>query len=103
MLNRNWLTSDWQQRRGCAVRNRSLLRKTKLKLALAFFAWTLLGAALLLSGCHTLPNQPCETQPLPTMPALSEPIPLVSYSLQWQRLAQEWQKRLTFTQTTPEK
>lgn len=99
MLNRNWLTSDWQQRRGCAVRNRSLLRKTKLKLALAATAWMLLGAALLLTGCATTSCEPAPKQPLPSMPALSEPIPSVSYSEQWKRLVEGWRKKLDFTQT----
>lgn len=99
MLNRNWLTSDWQQRRGCAVRNRSLLRKTKLKLALAFFAWMLLGAALLLTGCATTSCEPAPKQPLPSMPALSEPIPSVSYSISVGQRIKNWGLSLTGTQT----
>ena len=102
MLNRKWLTSDWRQRRGYGARKVSLPRKTKVKLGLALTGWMLMGLVLLLTGCAWPPPKPCEQPPLPTQPALSEPIPSESYSSQWKKLAEEWRKKLTFTQTTSE-
>jgi len=97
----NLRTNAWPQSQRFEIRKTSLLRRTKLKLALAFFAWMLLGAALLLTGCATTSCEPAPKQPLPSMPALSEPIPSVSYLEQWRRLVEEWRKKLDFTQATP--
>ena len=79
----------------CATRIASLRRRTKLKFMIAGFAWLLLVLALLLTGCSTQRTQPSEPLPLPTRPALSEPVPSVSYSEQWRLLAEGWLRRLT--------
>lgn len=55
---------------------------------------------LLLSGCHTQPNRPCEKPAPVTMPALSEPLPSVNYSLQAQENIEAWQKKLDATSPT---
>lgn len=103
MQNYNWRMSDLQQRRLFGVLRRSSQRRMQRRFVSVICAMMLLALVLLLSGCQTPPTQQCETQPLPTEPALSEPVPSVSYSEQWRKLAQEWQKRLTFTRPTPEK
>ena len=92
--------SEYEQLHKSAVRKLSLLRRTKLKLGLAACAWMLMGLVLLLTGCAWPPPKPCEQPPLPTQPALSEPIPSESYSSQWKKLAEEWRKKLGFTHQT---
>jgi hypothetical protein len=96
----NLRTNVWPQSQRFEIRKTSSLRRTKLKLALAFFAWTLMGAALLLTGCATTSCEPAPKQPLPSMPAPSEQMPSESYSSQWKKLAEEWRKKLTFTHQT---
>lgn len=53
-----------------------------------------------LSGCHTQPIKPCERPAPVTMPALSEPLPPVNYSLSVQRNIEAWEKRLRATSAT---
>lgn len=60
----------------------------------------LTAVVLLLSGCHTLPNKPCERPAPVTMPALSEPLPPVNYSISVQRDIETWEKRLRATSPT---
>lgn len=50
---------------------------------------------LLLTGCATKSQAPCEMPPPPLMPVLSEPLPSESYSVQLQRAIESWRKRLT--------
>ncbi len=100
MLNANWRTSDWSQRQGRAKTKRSLPRRTKVKLGLAFCGWMLLLLVLLLSGCHTLPTQPCEMLPPPTMPVLSEALPSVSYSISAGQRIKTWAQSLIDTPVT---
>lgn len=64
------------------------------------FALMLLALVINLMGCATPSPGLCETQPLPKPPALTEPLPLVSYSLQWKKLVQDSQKRLDDMQMT---
>lgn len=80
----------------------TLFRKHKLlRLSVRIsFALILLALAISLMGCATHSPGPCETQPLPKPPALTEPLPLVSYSLQWKKLVQDSQKRLDDMQMT---
>jgi len=60
----------------------------------------LTAVVLLLSGCHTLPSKPCERPVQVTMPALSEPLPPVNYSISVQRDIETWEKRLRATSPT---
>ena len=97
MQNNNWRMSDWQQRGLSGVRMRSSQRRVQRRFVSAISAMTLLVLALLLSACTTQPQQPCETPQFPTQPALSEPLPSVTYSEQWRLLAEAWRKKLTGT------
>lgn len=101
MRNRNWLTSDWQQRH----KSDDLITRWQLRTALFYAMWlcvmTLLLLVVALSGCTTLPQPPCLPAALPSAPALSEPPPSVSYSEQWRQLVERSLKKLTDTQMTP--
>ena len=100
MQNRNWLTSETRQRRLFGVLRQSSRRRAQRRFATVFCVVTLLALVTLLSGCHSLPSKPCETLPLPTPPALSEPAPSVSYSEQWRLLVEQSRKNLTDTPQT---
>ena len=100
MSNRFWLTSDLQQRRRFGVRKSSSRHRQQRIAARLFFGVTLIALVLLLSACHTLPSRPCEMPPLPTPPALSQPMPPVSYLLQSQQSDENSQKKLTGTSMT---
>lgn len=93
--NRNWLKSDFQQRRIFA----GLTQRTKLRIKLySGFVGLLLMLMLCVAvstACHHLPQTPCVQPTLPSPPALSEPIPSVSYSEQARIRTQSWQRRLT--------
>ena len=97
MQNSSLKTNALPPRGLSATRIGSLRRRTKLKFALAAFGWMLLVLALLLSACTTQPQQPCETPQFPTQPALSEQLPLVTYSEQWRLLVEQSRKKLTGT------
>lgn len=57
---------------------------------------------LSLTGCATPPAPPVAVCPAnPPPPALSEPIPAVSYSLSAQQRIQSWRQSLTGTPQTP--
>lgn len=81
MLNRNWLTSDLQQRR---VQSSSVWRPVRYgavlngKLPSVLLLMVLVP---LLSGCPGPLIRPCVTPPPVLEPALTEPLPLVDYSL----------------------
>lgn len=60
----------------------------------------LTAVVLLLSGCQTQPQQPCERPAPITRPVLSEPLPSVAYSLTAQKNIETWQKKLAATSTT---
>jgi hypothetical protein len=57
-------------------------------------------AMLLLVGCATQQQVPCEPLASPLGPALLTPLPPVSYSISAQRDIQTWQQRLTGTPAT---
>ena len=100
MYNRHWLTSDWQQRRLSAVRITSSRRRVQRLAVRLIFGAMLMAAVLHLSACHSLPTQPCEPPVLPTMPALTEPLPSVSYSISVGQRIRSWAKELTDTPAT---
>lgn len=60
----------------------------------------LMALVLLLSACQTLPPKPCEKPAPATMPALSEPMPSVTYSLSAASDTRRWLKRVTDTSAT---
>ena len=95
MRNKNWLMSDLLQRRLFTAKSLSSLPQVPRLLGKLLCVGMLMGVAALLSACPTLPTKPCETQALPSEPALSEPLPLVNYSLQAQSNTATWQKKLT--------
>lgn len=64
------------------------------------YAVLLTAVVLLLSACTTQPQQPCERLMPITLPALSEPLPSVNYSLQAQTNIETWQKKLGATSLT---
>lgn len=97
MLNRHWLTSDWQQRKQRNASKRLQTPKTQPPSVRWLCAAMLLAAAPLLSGCPGPLIRPCETLPLPKPPALTEQLPSVSYSKQAQTNIEAWQKQLTDT------
>jgi hypothetical protein len=74
--------------------------KTLRRVALLLCIGTLSLLVSLLTGCATPQTRPCETLPLPTAPALSEPLPSASHSSQWSELALSLQKKLTATPMT---
>ena len=101
MQSSNSMTSDFRQRRLFGELMRSLQQRMRQRFVMLLCAVTLLALVTLLSGCHTLPSQPCEMQPLPTPPALTEPTPLVSYSEQWRKLVETSRLKLIATPVTP--
>ena len=101
MQNRNWLKSNSQQRRLFAGLTMLLRLKINPLLALRHYAVILMALALSLTGCASRSPALCQEQVLPAMPALSEPIPPVSYSLNVQRSLQTWREKLTATPVTP--
>lgn len=97
MYNSNWRMSDLRQRRLFgALRQSSKLRARRRFVVLVCGAM-LMGLVLLLSACTTQPQQPCETPQFPTQPALSEPLPLETYSEQWRLLVEASRKKLIGT------
>jgi hypothetical protein len=77
--------------------------KPRHKLALAGIVWTPLLLALLLTGCATTSLPPSKPPEIPPSPALSEPLPSLTYSEQWRLKVEEWRKRVTPTSTTSER
>lgn len=100
MSSKFWMLNAGPQPRLYAIRKRSLLRKVKRHAALLICAGMLLAVVLLLSGCHHQPIKPCETPQLPTQPALSEPLPSVSYSISVGQRIKNWGLSLTGTPQT---
>ena len=101
MQNRNWLKSNSQQRRifgGLITRSP---RKEQPLPARWLCAVILIALFLSLSGCASRSPVVCPEPVMPAMPALSEPIPPVSYSLNVQRSLQTWREKLTATPVTP--
>jgi len=95
MQNRNWLKSNSQQRRLFAGLTMLLRLKINPLLALRHYAVILMALALSLTGCASRSPALCQEQVLPAMPALSQPIPPVSYSLRVQQSLSKWEALLT--------
>ena len=100
MQNSNWRMNDWQQRRLFGALKQQSQRRARQRLGLLLCGVTLMGPVLLLSACTTQPQQPCETPQFPTQPALSEPLPLETYSKRVQSDTETWAKRVTGTSQT---
>jgi len=66
--------------------------RTMRRLAGLCFAGMLMLLVLLLQGCGTTSTLQAEPQQPVLMPALSQPLPLVDYSLQAQRNIEAWQR-----------
>lgn len=66
------------------------------------FALILMALAVLMTACSCPVPVPSEPLPLPKPPALTEPLPSVSYSGQWRQLVESLQKKLDGTLTMPE-
>jgi len=64
------------------------------------YALMLMLAVPLLSACHTLPEKPCPEPSNPTMPALLQQMPPVSYLLQSQQSDENSRKKLMGTSQT---
>ena len=77
----------------------SLLRMTE-HAEKASYAWMALPVALLLTACASPSMQPCLTPTPIQMPALTQPLPSVSYSLTAAQRIQSWQARATGTSLT---
>ena len=94
MNNRNWLKSNSQQRQLFVNWITCSWRRMLALLGLFACAVIWIALALSLTGCaHNSPS-PCPEQKLPPAPALSEPIPPVSYSLRAQRSLSKWEASL---------
>ena len=91
------------------LRNESYMRWTRLEVVQhltlrtlranvkLFCVLTLLPLALSLPGCSQLPSRPPELpEPIPK-PALTQPLPLVSYSISVQQSLRSWEQMLTGT------
>jgi ABC-type phosphate transport system substrate-binding protein len=100
MQNSNWRMGDLRQRRLFGALRQSSKLRARRRFGLLLLGVTLLALVLLLSACTTQPQQPCEMQPLPMRPALSEPLPSVSYSSKVQSDTEAWAKRVTGTSQT---
>ena len=76
------------------------LRKTPRALGMSVCGLMLMLPGALLSGCHHLPTQPCDLPAPVSMPALSQPLPPVNYSISARDSIKSWAKTLTDTSTT---
>ncbi len=77
-----------------AIRRRSQQRKL-LRQTVAFAIGLLLMVlAMLATGCASPPPPPSEPLEKTQPPALTQPLPSVSYSKQAQALIESWQKRV---------
>lgn len=101
MQNRNWLTPELTQRRLLGVRMRSSKRRMQRKLVTVICVLLLVLLVTSVSGCGWSLRKPNDdSQVFPPKPALSEPIPSVTYSTSAQSDIQAWRKKLTDTPTT---
>ena len=101
MQNRNWFKSNSAQRRIFGGWTTPSKRKEPPLPAPWLCAVILIALVLSLSGCATRSPVLCPEPVLPPMPALSEPIPPVSYSLRAQQSFKQWQELLIGTPQTP--
>lgn len=76
------------------------MHKMPLFSAIVLFVTKLLVVASLLSACQTPPQRPsAEPKPV-TLPALTQPLPKISYSVSAGNDIEAWRKLLTGTSTT---
>lgn len=76
------------------------LRKTPPARGMSVCGLMLMLLGALLSGCHHQPTQPCDLPAPVLMPALSQPLPPVNYSINVRDNIKTWEQRLTDTSTT---
>ena len=76
------------------LRRRSLQRRTLRQFVFLLIGWLLLLLVTLLSGCAKNSMLLPEPQTPVLMPALSQPLPQVDYSISAQRDIQSWQTKL---------
>gem|GEM_PF-1943207 len=77
-----------------------LMHKTAPKAGKCNYGWMLLLPVMLLSGCGYRQPLLCPPPEKVPMPAMSESMPSESYSLQWKKLVETWQKKLDAMQAT---
>jgi len=80
--------------------NESARHKRLRKLAWWLCVMTLMGLSLSLLGCNHNPPLPCEPLGSPLKPALSQPMPSVSYQLSAANDIRRWQEMLKATSQT---
>ena len=95
MRNRNWLMFNSQQRRIFGGLTTRLLRKMPQLPAPWVFGVIAIALLLSLGGCASPSPVPCKPQAPIQLPALSEPLPSVTYSQSWAALEQSLRKKLT--------
>lgn len=100
MQNRNWLTSNRQQRRIFGGSTTPLRRKVGRLLEPWVFGVIVILLVLSLTACAPLPPVPCQAPVMPAPPELSQPLPEISYSLNVQQKLQTWREKLTGTPAT---
>ena len=104
MKNRQSNQQLWSNRLHTQSNKNALVQLSLLKMTLvnakSCYALTLAMLGMLLPGCASPPQPPCKPLAPPSMPALSLPLPLVSYSIQAQENIKSWQKTLNDTSAT---
>ena len=94
MLNRLWLMNDWQQRHAQKC-SESPPEPSAMGLTVRLLSVLLLLALVLpLSGCPGPLIRPCAMPPPVSEPALTEPLPLVDYSLTAKETTSKRQQKL---------
>jgi hypothetical protein len=95
--------SDWLQKLALdTIRPSSQPPATEWREAL-LSAGILIALVLVLTSCATKSIEPCVMPPPPLMPALSEPLPSESYSLQVQKAIESWRRKLIAIPLTSER
>lgn len=97
MQNYNSNPSAYAQKQIYETQRTSSRRRTQRQLVLASCAWMLLGLALLLTGCGHQSQLLCPEPTTTLQPALTQPIPLESYSISVGQRIKSWGLSLTGT------
>lgn len=100
MLNKFLRTKEPQQRQISGDSTTPSPHKTKRLRGWLFYAAMQIVAVGHLSACQTLLTQPCEPVKPLMPPALSEPLPSVSYSVSAGQRIKTWAQLLTDTPQT---